>query len=96
MHGANRLVYTGRVPSAFGMFQTLVRETRNQGGMVLFRLRSELGDTALSLAPIGSSDEDHGMTLPSLPRPWFQVSIDSLVRLRINTENWRKLNRFQH
>lgn len=98
-HGAQRLVYTGHVPGAFGALPSII-EVLPAGAVRVLRFRRERVATALSLMALGSEEEDPwGATQEMLnsaatsKRRWFPTPKDKLTRLAV--QNWGSLNRFQ-
>lgn len=100
-HGAHHLVYTGHVPSAFGMLPSIIEELP-PGAVRVLRIRRDRLATALSLMALGPECEDPwGATstsetsAPSVRRRWFPVPSDAHTRLHVAPATWRTFNRFQ-
>lgn len=98
-HQAQRLVYTGHVPAAFGALPAII-ETLPIGSIRVLRFRRDRVATALSLMALGREEEDPwGATqsdlesAPTSRRRWFPTPDDKLTRLAAH--NWTSFNRFQ-
>lgn len=91
-HRARHLVYTGHVPTAFGLLPTLI-DVVPRGSIRILRVRRDRIATALSLMALGVEEEDPwGIH----PKRWFPVPTDAHVRLHVDSHVWNhELNRFQ-
>lgn len=105
-HNATRLIYTGHIPMVFGLGPSLIAHLP-KGSLRIVRLRRDRLATALSLMALGPEEQDPwgattsrdaaGNLLQSLSinRRWFPKPSDAMVRLRVSTNVWNRLNRFQ-
>lgn len=91
-HRARHLVYTGHVPTAFGLLPTLI-DVVPIGSVRILRVRRDRIATALSLMALGVEEEDPwGIH----PKRWFPVPTDAHVRLQVDSRVWNHdFNRFQ-
>lgn len=101
---STHLVYTGHIPTAFGLFPILL-DLLPAGSVRLLRLRRDRLATALSLMALGPETEDpwsgdshnHDTSSekagPFCNRRWFPTPWDAHVRL--NPGQWGSMNRFQ-
>lgn len=91
-HRARHLVYTGHVPTAFGLLPTLI-DVVPSGSIRILRVRRDRIATALSLMALGVEEEDPWGVRP---KRWFPVPTDAHVRLHVDSHVWKQdLNRFQ-
>lgn len=89
-HQATHLVYTGHLPSAWGLAPQLVSLLGERVKFV--RLRRDRIMTAASLMALGPANEDPwGFN----PQRWFPTPRAKWTRLRITQSAWAELNRFQ-
>lgn len=105
-HHAERLVYTGHLPMAFGLGPALVRNLP-PGTVRVLRLRRERISTAVSLMALGPESQDPwGATTErdsngrlvqadTINRRWFPKPTDAMTRLHVDKDVWKNLNRFQ-
>lgn len=104
---ATRLVYTGHVPTAFGLAPSLIRNLP-KGCVRFLRIRRDRIATAVSLMALGPEQQDpwgstsndtNSLTkadqVASVDTRWFPRPSDALVRLQVPVRTWASLNRFQ-
>lgn len=102
---ATHLVYTGHIPTAFGLFPALL-DALPPGSVRLLRLRRDRVANALSLMALGPEAEDPwsggtsgnsndaDLKVGSLcSRRWFPTPWD--VHIRLHPGQWDRMNRFQ-
>jgi hypothetical protein len=95
-HGAQRMVYTGHLPAAFGLVPALL-DAVPRGSLRVLRLRRDRVSAAASLMALGPPEGDPWADGGSgTRRRWFPHGPGAaMTRLRVREGVWATFNRFQ-